>query len=218
MQLHVEPDLAIPFPDDNPVLANFIEKAQAACNSAELLGLDTTPTEKDLTTAEQAVYQIAENEDKNSKKLAKQQHTPATYKSVKGILDEYSLRVVDNAMQIRLLVTNKLILASNSDDDRTKMRALELLGKITDVGLFTEKSEVTINNRSTKDLVDSVRAKIQRLMHPVDIEDVTEVKVNGETVNLDEELGPEEPKIHPNISENNVENGENSGKNNEVWE
>jgi hypothetical protein len=211
MQIHVEPDLAIPFPEDNPVLANFIEKAQAACNSAELLGLDTTPTEKDLAVAEQAVYQVAENENKANKKLAKVQHTPATYKSVKGILDEYSLRVVDNAIQIRLLVTNKLILASESEDDRTKMRALELLGKITDVGLFTEKSEVTINNRSTKDLVESVRAKIQRLMQPVDITDVTEVKVNGETVDLDAELGADEPK--------NEENGlKNEPKNEENWD
>jgi len=194
MQIHVEPDLAIPFPEDNPVLANFIEKAQAACNSAELLGLDTTPTEKDLAVAEQTVYAVAENEEKANKKLAKKDQTPATYKQVKSVLDEYSLRVVDNAMQIRLLVTNKLIIASESEDDRTKMRALELLGKITDVGLFTEKSEVTINNRSTKDLVESVRAKIQRLMHPVDITDVKEVKVNGETVDLDAELGPEEPE------------------------
>jgi len=209
MQIHVEPDLAIPFPEDNPVLANFIEKAQAACNSAELLGLDTTPTEKDLAVAEQAVYKVAENENKNSKKLAKVQHTPATYKSVKGILDEYSLRVVDNALQIRLLVTNKLILASESEDDRTKMRALELLGKITDVGLFTEKSEVTINNRSTKDLVDSVRAKIQRLMHPVDIEDVKEVKVNGETVDLDAELGADEPKNEEKPIENSEKPEEN---------
>jgi len=209
MQIHVEPDLAIPFPEDNPVLANFIEKAQAACNSAELLGLDTTPTEKDLAVAEQAVYKVAENENKNSKKLAKVQHTPATYKSVRGILDEYSLRVVDNALQIRLLVTNKLILASESEDDRTKMRALELLGKITDVGLFTEKSEVTINNRSTKDLVDSVRAKIQRLMHPVDIEDVKEVKVNGETVDLDAELGADEPKNEEKPAENSKKPEEN---------
>ena len=201
MQLYVEPDLAIPFPEDNPVLANFIEKAQAACNSAELLGLDTTPTEIDKQVAEQATYQIAANEEKANKKLARQQHTPATYREVKGILDEYSHRVVDNAVQIRLLVTNKLIIASESEDDRTKMRALELLGKITDVGLFTEKSEVTINNRSTQDLVESVRAKIQRLMHPDDVHDVSEIKVNGETVNLDEELGTDTQEIQQNPTE-----------------
>jgi hypothetical protein len=189
MQLHVEPDLSIPFPDDNPVLANFIEKAQAACNTAELLELDMEPTEQDLSTAEKAVYAVAENEEKANKKLVKQDQKPAVYKSVKSILDEYSLRVVDNAMQIRLLVTNKLILASESPDDRTSLRALEMLGKITDVGLFTEKSEVTITHRSTEDLVSSIRNKIHRLMHPDDVTDVKAVEVNGEAINVDEELG-----------------------------
>jgi hypothetical protein len=192
MQLHVEPDLSIPFPDDNPVLANFIEKAQAACNTAQLLELDMEPTEQDLSTAEKAVYAVAENEEKANKKLAKQDQKPAVYKSVKSILDEYSLRVVDNAMQIRLLVTNKLILDSDSPDDRTRLRALEMLGKITDVGLFTEKSEVTINHRSTEDLVNSIRNKIHKLMHPDNVTDVKAVEVNGEAINVDEELGLEE--------------------------
>lgn len=191
MQIHVEPDLAIPFPEDNPVLANFREKALAACESAEFLGLDITPSEEDNDIAEKAVYQVAENEDKANKKLVKNDYKPATYHQVKSILNEYSLRVVDNAMQIRLLVTNKLIIDSDSPDDRTRLRALELLGKITDVGLFTEKSEVTVTHRSTEDLVNSIRSKIHKLMHPTDVVDVTEVKVNGETVDLDAELGVE---------------------------
>jgi hypothetical protein len=192
MQLHVEPDLSIPFPDDNPVLANFIEKAQAACNTAELLELDMEPTEQDLSTAEKAVYAVAENEEKANKKLVKQDQKPAVYKSVKSILDEYSLRVVDNAMQIRLLVTNKLILDSDSPDDRTRLRALEMLGKITDVGFFTEKSEVTITHRSTEDLVSSIRSKLHRLMHPDDVTDVKAVEVNGEAIDVDAELGLDE--------------------------
>jgi hypothetical protein len=192
MQLHVEPDLSIPFPEDNPVLANFIEKAQAACNTAALLELDMEPTEQDLSTAEKAVYAVAENEEKANKKLVKQDQKPAVYKSVKSILDEYSLRVVDNAMQIRLLVTNKLILDSDSPDDRTRLRALEMLGKITDVGLFTEKSEVTITHRSTEDLVSSIRAKIHKLMHPNDVTDVKAVEVNGEAIDVDAELGLDE--------------------------
>jgi hypothetical protein len=192
MQLHVEPDLSIPFPDDNPVLANFIEKAQAACNTAELLELDMEPTEQDLSTAEKAVYAVAENEEKANKKLVKQDQKPAVYKSVKSILDEYSLRVVDNAMQIRLLVTNKLILDSDSPDDRTRLRALEMLGKITDVGLFTEKSEVTITHRSTEDLVSSIRSKLHRLMHPDDVTDIKAVEVNGESIDVDAELGLDE--------------------------
>ena len=189
MQLHVEPDLSIPFPDDNPVLANFIEKAQAACNTAELLELDVEPTEEDKLAAEKAAYAVAENEEKANKQLTKKDQKPAVYKNVKAILDEYSLRVVDNAMQIRLLVTNKLIIDSESPDDRTRLRALEMLGKITDVGLFTEKSEVTINHRSTADLVNSIRNKIHSLMHPDDVTDVIAVEVNGETIDVGKELG-----------------------------
>ena len=197
MQLQIEPDLAIPFPQDDVVFANFREKALAACNSAEFLGLDLEPTEEERATAEQAVYQLAENEDKANKTLVKQsaKYTPATYKEVKSILDEYSIRVVDNALQIRLLVTNKLLIESQNEDAKVRLRALELLGKITDVGLFTEKSGVTVNHRSTEDLVNSIRSKIQRLMHPKDVEDAKVIEVNGETVDLDQELGLEAPKI-----------------------
>jgi hypothetical protein len=95
-------------------------------------------------------------------------------------------------MQIRLLVTNKLIIDSDSPDDRTRLRALEMLGKITDVGLFTEKSEVTINHRSTADLVDSIRNKLHKLMHPEDVTDVKAVEVNGTAIDVDKELGLEE--------------------------
>lgn len=194
MQLQIEPDLAIPMPEENLKLTDFRERAQAACKTAELLGLDTTPTEEDKAEAENMLYQIAEDEPKANKVLVKKapQIKPATYGHVKSLLDEFSVRVVDNALQIRLLVTNKLLLDSNNDDPRVRIRALELLGKITDVGLFTEKSEVTINHRSTQDLTSSLRAKIQRLMHPEDVEDVNTVKINGETVDLDKELGLED--------------------------
>jgi hypothetical protein len=203
MQLQIEPDLAIPFPEDYSVFANFREKALAACSSAELLGLDLEPTEEERLTAEQAVYQLAENEEKANKALVKQsaKYTPATYKEVKSILDEYSVRVVDNALQIRLLVTNKLLIESQNEDAKIRIRALELLGKITDVGLFTEKSEVTVNHRSTEDLVNSIRSKIQRLMHPKDIEDAKIVEVNGETVDLDKELGFDTPKTDADAGE-----------------
>ena len=194
MQLQIEPDVSIPLPEDNPVLDNFKERADAACKTAELLELDMTPTEEDKAVAEKTVYNIAENETQANKVLVKTASAmrPATYGEVKAMLDEFSVRVVDSAVQIRLLVTNKLLLESGNDDPKIRIRALELLGKITDVGLFTEKTEVTINQQSTQDLTASLRAKIRRLMLPDEIEDVV---INGETIDLDEEMGlkKEEP-------------------------
>lgn len=188
MQLQIEPDSAIPLPKDNSGVDNFRERTDAAVKTAELLELDTTPTEEDKAEAEQAVYNLAENETRASKALTKKasQIKPATYGQVKDLLDEFSVRVVDNAVQIRLLVTNKLLLESGNEDPKIRIRALELLGKITDVGLFTEKTEVTINQQSTQDLTASLRAKIRRLMLPDEIEDVI---INGETIDLDEEMG-----------------------------
>jgi hypothetical protein len=191
-QIQVEPDLFIPFPEDNPTLANFRERAEAACKTADLLELDIEPTEEDLQVAETVAYAVAQDEDQVNKKLNSKkasQLKPATYYQVNSILKEFSTKVVENATQIRLLVTNKLLLESENEDPKIRIRALELLGKITDVGLFTEKSEVTITHRSNQELMDSLRAKIHKLMTPPEAEDVKTMKVNGETVDLDAELG-----------------------------
>ena len=69
-----------------------------------------------------------------------------------------------------------------------RIRALELLGKISDVGLFAEKSEVTITHQSTDDLKAKLRKKLEKLTQPEDkIQDA--VVIEGESFNVDEELG-----------------------------
>jgi hypothetical protein len=66
---------------------------------------------------------------------------------------------------------------------------LELLGKHSDVGLFSEKQEVTITHQTTDELKAKLRAKLQRLIRN-DTEDATEViEMNGEVIDLDAELG-----------------------------
>ena len=68
------------------------------------------------------------------------------------------------------------------------MRALELLGKISDVGLFSEKSEVTITHQSTDDLREKLRDKLMKLANPEDdIQDA--VVIDGEAMDVDAELG-----------------------------
>jgi hypothetical protein len=68
------------------------------------------------------------------------------------------------------------------------MKALELLGKITDVGLFTEKSEVTVTHRSTDDLVSSIRSKIAAMREPKDITNAAPTIINGEVIDAIAEL------------------------------
>jgi hypothetical protein len=63
------------------------------------------------------------------------------------------------------------------------------------VGLFAEKSEVTIINRSTEELTNSLRDKIQKLMNPAGVVDVESVQVNNEPINIAEELGLEDDEL-----------------------
>jgi len=64
---------------------------------------------------------------------------------------------------------------------------LELLGKISDVGLFAEKSEVTVTHQSTDDLRAKLRSKLEKLVEPVEIEDA--VVIENQTLDLKEALG-----------------------------
>jgi len=95
--------------------------------------------------------------------------------------------VVKSATQVRHLVTNKLIEETENPDPRIRIRALELLGKISDVGLFAEKSEVTITHQTTDDLKDRLREKLTRLVNPEPVEEA--IVIDGTSIDVDKELG-----------------------------
>jgi hypothetical protein len=82
---------------------------------------------------------------------------------VSRVLNDYGRAVVRNPAQIRHLVTNKLLLETGNPDPRVRIRALELLGKITDVGLFTDRTEATINQRTTIEIKQTLLEKLDRL-------------------------------------------------------
>jgi hypothetical protein len=104
--------------------------------------------------------------------------TPTGAYHVNSILREFSMRVVEDAQFIRNYVTNRLILESGDPDPRIRLRSLELLGKISDVGLFTERTELTINSRPTVELENSLKEKLRKLvsLNTGDIEDATPAK------------------------------------------
>jgi hypothetical protein len=84
-------------------------------------------------------------------------------------------------------VTNKLIEETENPDPRIRIRALELLGKVSDVGLFAEKSEVTITHQTSDDLKEKLREKLARLVNPDVVEDA--IMIDGEIIDVDKELG-----------------------------
>ena len=89
---------------------------------------------------------------------------PAIVVQTKAILDEYSVAVVESALQLRNFVTNKLVLLAENKDPRVQLRALEMIGKISDVGLFTDKTEITMRHRPTEELEQMLRERLTKVI------------------------------------------------------
>lgn len=206
MTIELTPDVGVPM---TPEVKNIDlhERAQAAAATADLLeehGLDTTPNAEDRDIAAGLAGSYAANPILTSKTVNNKRAAalpPASMQLTRSILDEFSHAIVSNATEIRRLVTNKLILESDNADPRVRIRALELLGKITDVGLFTEKTEVTITHQSTEDLRKKLREKFEKIMRP-EPETANEVTIEGEIIDVDEELGlkPQETTEKPDVT------------------
>ena len=151
------------------------KRAAAACRAAALLKehdcVDAPDLEMVQALALNAVRKVAKGEDVAAAEMASAMSTPEGALYVENILTAYDMEVVRDSKRLRNYVTNKLVMESENPDARIRMRALELLGKISDVGLFTERTEITVNNRSTVELENSLREKLLKLRDTGAIED-----------------------------------------------
>jgi hypothetical protein len=127
-----------------------------------------------------------------------------TYTAVKlgTILSEYDKKVVEDSAQLRTYVTNKLVEASDCGDIKHELRALEMLGKISDVGLFAEKTEITVNHTADS-LEHAIKDKIARILG------IKESQVHDGEFNELEEL--------QNGSDNGDEEGQPPKKSGREW-
>ena len=190
MAIHIEPEKGVA-KRTPPKMKDLAVKASAAAKTAELLhenGLEIKPKADDKDIAATLAVSYAEDPEKTSKAATQKRvaHlTPATQLMTDRILKDFGHSVVQSAAQVRYLVTNKLVEETENEDAKVRLRALELLGKIADVGLFAERTEVTITHQSTDDLKDKLRSKLARLVEPV--EDA--VVVDADAIDLDKEFG-----------------------------
>ena len=169
LHLDINDDVPVPDKDDLSGQKDLIATARAAAAAAEMLsayGLEVEPTEEDKATAAALATQYAKDPMATSAAAtpARMSHqTPAALRLTADILNRFGHAVVKDAVQVRHMVTNKLIDETENPDPRIRLRALELLGKITDVGLFTERSEVTVTHQTTEDIREKLRAKLEKM-------------------------------------------------------
>lgn len=177
--LILTPDLEIPLIDEHDQDFDKLtlrERAEVAVRTINILseaGADFTGEEpQDMAVARDVIR----GEEKLTTKTVL--NNPGALTHVRRLLSEYEEQVVVEAAALRNYITNKLIIESDDNDPRIRIKALELLGKISDVGLFTEKSEITYKNKSDEELDKTLESKIQEILNKNTI-DVTPEDVFG---------------------------------------
>jgi hypothetical protein len=195
MAMLLTPDIGVPLLPQQPI-TDLYERVKATAHTADILaglGMQIDPpsnSDNDVAATLAAAY--AADPEKTSRAVSNSRAatmTPASLIQTRSILDEFGTAVVRHSVEIRHLVTNKLLIESENPDPRVRIRALELLGKISDVGLFTERSEVLITHQSTDDLRKKLREKFNRILDNDRPDVVDAVMVGGDVIDLDKELG-----------------------------
>ena len=163
------PELTIPIPSKREDVVSLHTKADALFKTAEFLqafGAPNEPSEEDKVRARTAFHDSVSSAKETNIVTAQTNAvtTSASAVHLKSILSEYDQVVVSSAVQIRTYVTNKLIEETTHPDPKIRIRALELLGKVGDVGLFIERSEVTVKHKTTLELEASIKDRISKLL------------------------------------------------------
>jgi hypothetical protein len=188
MRLKIEPtkEHKMPYVAQDDETTSFMEELELSANTQELLDQLGTPPEMDEETAKQAATTI----DKAIKTQNKNAlSTPGVAFAAREFIRVYSARLATDMSDVRSALTNKLLELANCGDARFELKAIELLGKHSDIALFTERSEVTINYKTSSDLETAIRERVKRLLN-ADIVDVTPITLDS----LDDELGVATPK------------------------
>lgn len=156
--------------NDEPIRdpANEREEVAARAKSAELAmkhGLVMSEPTDEQKNKSHTVFAGAADMDTVAQ-------TPELILHLGQMLREYDYQVIEHSKQIRNYITNRLMVESQDQDPRIRLRALEMLGKVSDVGLFTEKSEVKMVGGSSSDVKDQLRARLERMMGTAEVVDV----------------------------------------------
>lgn len=180
----------IPYAEYPPTFETLKERVEAAFKSLSDVADNVAVEDGDIQEA-RALFTGAK--DPTDAALA----SPGTVVHLKSLLDEYDKTVVQSAAQLRVYVTNRLLEDSNNADPRIRLKCYELLGKISDVGLFTDKTEITLKHRPTEELQQLLRERLMKTLEGDDLiaspKGSTATQTIFDAESAMEMLEPEEP-------------------------
>jgi len=155
-------DKPIPYDDTPQVSATHLDELQVAADTAEALQqLGALPNVDPKT--------LEEEKELLEKAVTQQPRSDVLTTMPSAIGAQYFLRRYGQELgldigQVRAALTNKLLEIADCGDTKFELRAIELLGKHIDIGLFTERSEININYNSPEALESAIKERVKRLL------------------------------------------------------
>ena len=155
---------------DDPYTAPTADLLAAQMNTASILEELGSPehliTEDEKQTARNAFAKFANPaisvQEANAAALRMQ--TPGPIRHITNMLTPYDWEYVDWAKNMRGYVAAKVMEETTHPDAKIRLRALEMLGKLTEVGSFTERIQVTKVDATDSEVTERLRAKLTSLL------------------------------------------------------
>jgi hypothetical protein len=109
--------------------------------------------------------------DPNAKNRLLQLDLPEEIKAAIGMVTAYQWKFVEQAENLRSLAVSKIVKEIEHPDARIRLKALEMLGKVTEVALFTDRIAVKSEDVTDEELDARIKEKLGRYMGAVDVVD-----------------------------------------------
>ena len=95
--------------------------------------------------------------------------TPVAVRHLTGMLAAYDWEFVEQAKEIRGYVVAQLVEECKNPNASIRLKALTQLGKVTEIGLFTDKIEVKKTDVSDAELEQRIKDRLNKFMGVVDV-------------------------------------------------
>lgn len=102
---------------------------------------------------------------------------PAAVQHLVGMLTAYDWEFVHQAQQLRGYCVAQLVEETKNPSASIRLKALTALGKVTEIGLFTEKIEVKKPDMTDGELDQRIKDKLAKFMGVVDAIEITDVDI-----------------------------------------
>lgn len=159
---------------------------------------DEVIDELEKADARRAFKALTTNTDTVEQKAALVQlKTPEAVRHITGMLTAYDWEFIEQAKELRGYTVAKLVEETQNPNANIRLKALGLLGKVTEVGLFTDKIEVKQAEMSDAEIEQRIKDKLAKFMGVIDVIDVAasqdDIPENGSSFTLTPEETQDEP-------------------------